>query len=204
MARVLLLFAHPRPDRSEVNLTLFQLAREVEGVTAVDLYAEYPDFEVDVDREQERLCAHDVVIFQHPVYWYSCPALLKEWMDLVLEHGFAFGTEGRALVDKVLLSAVTCGARREAYRSEGAYQHELRTVLLGFEQTARLCNMRYLAPFALFAAGHAEEEGSLEPHLIGWRSLLQALVEDRVDLDRAAACALLAEDLDRCILQEAR
>ena len=101
MEKILVLFAHPRVDRSEVNVVLAQAARRVEGVTVVDLYAEYPTFEIDVEREQQRLLAHRVVVFQHPVYWYSCPALLKEWQDLVLEHGFAYGAEGRALEGKI-------------------------------------------------------------------------------------------------------
>ena len=54
----------------------------MEGVTFVDLYAEYPRFEIDVDREQARLLAHDVIVFQNPLFWYSTPAILKEWQDL--------------------------------------------------------------------------------------------------------------------------
>ncbi len=55
MKRILVLFAHPRPDRSEANVVLAEVARRSEAVTFVDLYAEYPTFEIDVDREQERL-----------------------------------------------------------------------------------------------------------------------------------------------------
>ena len=148
MKKVLVLYAHPRPDRSEVNALLASAAREVEGVTFVDLYAEYPSFEVDVDLEQQRLVEHDVVVFQHPVYWYSCPALLKEWQDLVLEHGFAYGSEGHALDGKVLVNAVTAGAREDVYAKTGRYELSLREYFAPFEHTAILCRMRYLAPFA--------------------------------------------------------
>ena len=79
MNRVLVLYAHPRSDRSEVNVHLARVAQQIEGVTLVDLYAEYPNFEIDVDLEQAHLVEHDVLVFQHPVYWYSSPALLKEW-----------------------------------------------------------------------------------------------------------------------------
>ena len=185
MKRVLVLFAHPRTDRSEVNTVLAEAARELDGVTVVDLYAEYPTFEIDVDREQQRLLDHDVIVFQHPVYWYSCPALLKEWQDLVLEYGFAYGDDGTALDGKVLLNAVTCGARREVYCRDGGYGQELREFFAPFEQTALLCRMRYLPPFVLYAAGHAVDEDRLEDHTADYRVLLDALVGGRLDLDRA-------------------
>ena len=195
MNKIIVLFAHPRPDRSQVNVPLADAARRVDGVTFVDLYAEYPDFEIDVDREQERLLAHDVIVFQHPVYWYSSPALLKEWQDLVLEHGFAYGSEGRALEGKILLNAATCGARREVYTAEGGYRHELRDYFVPFEQTALLCRMRYLPPFALFGAGHAADEDRLENHLSDYGRLLGALAEGRLDLDRAEREPTLSDNL---------
>ncbi len=195
MNRVLVLFAHPRIDRSEVNVVLAEAARRIEGVTLVDLYAEYPTFEIDVDKEQQRLIDHDVVVFQHPVYWYSCPALLKEWQDLVLEYDFAYGADGRALEGKVLLNAVTCGARRDVYSRSGGYSHELREFFAPFEQTALLCRMRYLPPFALYAAGHAADEGRLEEHVGNYTALLGALVDGRLDLDRAETKETLSEDL---------
>jgi putative NADPH-quinone reductase len=197
--KVLVLFAHPRTDRSEVNVELARAAGEVEGVTLVDLYGEYPTFEIDAEREQRRLLEHDVVVFQFPVYWYSSPALLKEWQDLVLEYGFAYGHDTHALAGKVLLNAVTCGARREVYCREGGYSHELRDFLIPFEQTAKLCRMRYLPPFALFAAGHAAEEDRLEEHVEAYERLLRALVEGHLDLDRAEDGLTLSDELDELI-----
>jgi putative NADPH-quinone reductase len=203
MKKILILLAHPRPDRSEINVVLARAAREVEGVTLVDLYAEYPSFEIDVDLEQERLLAHDVIVFQHPVYWYSCPALLKEWQDLVLEHGFAYGADGTALEGKILLNAVTCGARREVYTAGGGYGHELRAFFAPFEQTARLCRMRYLPPFALYAAGHAIDEDRLDDHVADYLRLLSAIVEERLDIDRAEERLSLSEGLDELITSNA-
>ena len=203
MKQVLVLYAHPRPDRSEVNVHLAAAAREVEGVTFVDLYAEYPNFQIDVDREQEQLLAHDVVVFQHPVYWYSSPAILKEWQDLVLEYGFAYGADGRALEGKLLMNAVTAGAREEVYSTRGRYEMTLRQYFAPFEYTAKLCKMRYLPPFALYAAGHADDEGRLEQHVERYRHLLRALVQDRLDLDAAERAVCLRDDLEGLVRQEA-
>ena len=199
MNQVLVLFAHPRPDRSEVNVVLSKAAARVDGVTVVDLYADYPTFEIDVEREQQRLLDHDVIVFQHPVYWYSSPALLKEWQDLVLEYGFAYGEGGTALEGKVLLNAVSAGARRDVYAREGGYEYELKDFFAPFEQTAKLCRMRYLPPFALFAAGHALDEDRMNEHVRAYTTLLEALVQERLDLDRAEEQATLSDSLESLI-----
>ena len=54
---ILILFAHPSQHRSEVNLPLVEASKTIEGVTVVDLYAEYPDYCIDIEREQQRLRA---------------------------------------------------------------------------------------------------------------------------------------------------
>ena len=51
-AKILVLFAHPSQDRSEVNVALAEVARAHEAVTLVDLYAEYPRLEIDVELER--------------------------------------------------------------------------------------------------------------------------------------------------------
>lgn len=201
LAKVLVLFAHPRPDRSEVNQPLFETAQRVEGVTAVDLYADYPDFSIDIDREQARLAAHDVIVFQHPLYWYSSPAIMKEWQDLVLEHGFAYGHEATALRGKVFLNAITTGAKPEAYSETGMNHAELRSLLGPFERTADLCGMRYLAPFVLFGAGRAVEQDRLGAHRNAYDSLLKALVAERLDLEMAAKAAILTDVLQDLVLK---
>jgi hypothetical protein len=50
--KVLILFAHPSQHRSEVNLPLARVSRSLENVTLVDLYAEYPDYCIDIERER--------------------------------------------------------------------------------------------------------------------------------------------------------
>jgi putative NADPH-quinone reductase len=199
MNKVLVLYAHPRPDRSETNAVLARAAARVTGVTLVDLYAEYPRFEIDVEREQARLVEHDVLVLQHPVYWYSSPALLKEWQDLVLEYGFAYGSEGRALEGKLMINAVTAGAREDVYSRTGAYELGLREYFAPFEYTARLCRMRYLSPFALYAAGHAAEEGRFDDHVALYGRLLRALVGGTLDLEAAQRADCLRVELDGLI-----
>ena len=188
---ILVLYAHPAQHRSEAHALLARVAGGVEGLTFVDLYAEYPRFEIDIDREQARLLAHDVIVFQHPVYWYSTPALLKEWQDLVLEYGWAYGPGGAALAGKLFLCAVTAGSPAEAYGPDGYHRFPLRTLLTPLEQTATLCRMTFLPPFVLFGARKAARGAQLALHGARYRRLLEALRDDRLDPAQHAGEPLL-------------
>jgi glutathione-regulated potassium-efflux system ancillary protein KefG len=75
--------------------------------------------------------------------------MLKQWIDLVLEAGWAHGPGGNALKDKKLLQIVTTGGPKFSYSEEGSNRFTLREYLLPFEQTARLCKMAYLPPFVV-------------------------------------------------------
>ncbi|ELS0751528.1 NAD(P)H-dependent oxidoreductase [Vibrio vulnificus] len=183
--KVLVIYAHPSQHRSEVNAPLFAAAQAVDGVTCVDLYAEYPQFDINIDKEQSRLLEHDVIVFQFPLYWYSTPALLKEWQDLVLEYGFAYGTDGTALQDKLMLCVVSAGGKEEAYKAEGYNHFTIRQLLAPIEQMAALTSMHYLPPFAIFGARTALEENRIDQHVERYVTLLQALVEDRVNIHAA-------------------
>ena len=201
MRRILILFAHPSIDRSEVNVALYRAADGTDGVTLVDLYAEYPDLQIDIDREQQRLRDHDVIIFLHPLYWYSTPAIMKEWQDLVLEHGFAYGTEGTELHGKLFFNAISAGGIVDAYRADGYNHFTIQELMRPLEQMAALCGMIYLPAFALFGARTASEENRIESHIEQWCSLLAALRDERLDITEALKRPLLNSDLNS-LLQE--
>lgn len=195
MPRVLLYYAHPGHRYSHANKAMYQAARAVDGVTHVDLYSEYPRFNIDIDKEQARLTAHDVIVFQHPLFWYSVPSLIKEWIDLVLEHGFAYGAGGDRIAGKVLMQVITAAGPVDAYTASG-YQHfPLRTFLTPMEQTARLCKLRYTPPYVLYSALRASSEGELGPHVAGYGRLLEALRDGAYDFDRADALDVVHHDI---------
>jgi len=147
--KVLVLFAHPAFQKSRVNKQMVDAIQGLEGVTFRDLYELYPDFNIHVVEEQAVLVEHDVIVFHHPFYWYSSPALLKEWQDLVLEYGFSYGQGGTALQDKWLLTVITTGGGIEAYQHEGYNHFTIPELLQPYEQTAWLCKMLYLPPFVV-------------------------------------------------------
>lgn len=189
--KVLVIFAHPSQHRSEVNQPLFKAAQGIDGVTTVDLYGEYPTFNIDIGREQQRLMDHDVILFQFPLFWYSTPAILKEWQDLVLEYGFAYGREGTALHGKIFFCAISAGGMKEAYQTDGYNHFTIRQLLHPLEQTAQLTGMTYLPPFVLFGSRTAVEEHRIREHVEEWKRLLKALVQDEVDVNAAADTATL-------------
>lgn len=193
--RILVLFAHPVPQQSEVNIFLFNDAKNLSNVTAIDLYAHYPDFNIDVIKEQQSLVSHDVIIFQFPLYWYSTPSILKEYQDLVLEYGFAYGKGGSALKDKQFFCAISAGGKEEAYQSDGFNHFTIRQLLQPLEQMASITTMTYLAPFALFGSRSASQEQRIEKHRSKWRALLNALATGQIDIERAKSIENLA-DLD--------
>lgn len=199
MRRVLVLFAHPVLERSRVNRRLLGAIRDVEHVTVHDLYERYPTMSIDVAHEQELLLAHDVIVFQHPFYWYSCPAILKEWQDLVLEHGWAYGKGGTHLRGKVTLNAITTGGPETAYHKDGYNRFTVRELLAPWDQTAHLCGMSFLAPFAVHAALKVVTDADLANAKTGYRTLIEALRDERIDLARAAAAQNLALELDRVL-----
>jgi glutathione-regulated potassium-efflux system ancillary protein KefG len=179
--RVLVLYAHPAPHKSRINRRLFAALEGLEGITRRDLYAVYPDLLIDVAAEQQLLREHQVIVFQHPFYWYSSPALLKEWQDLVLEHGFAYGRQGNALVGKMCLSAVTTGGGQESYTEQGMNRYGMRELLRPFEATARLCGMTYLPPFVVHGTHRLEREDQIQPFAEAYARALCDLRDELLD-----------------------
>ena len=181
MNRILVLFAHPALEKSRVNRRLMAAVRDLPGVTFHDLYEAYPEFDIDVQKEQSLLVEHDVIVLQHPFFWYSTPALLKEWQDLVLEHGWAYGSEGRMLEGKRALSVVTTGGREPAYQPDGHNRFTMRQFLTPIEQTFRLCGVEYLPPFVVHGT-HGMTAEEVRSHADDYRQLLGALRENRVSM----------------------
>jgi glutathione-regulated potassium-efflux system ancillary protein KefG len=196
--RILILFAHPALEKSRVNRVLSEEVRDLTGVTFHDLYEAYSDFHVDVKREQRLLVEHDLFIFHHPFFWYSTPAILKEWQDLVLEHGWAYGSEGTALRGKLMMNAITTGGFESAYAEGGYNRYTMRQLLAPIEQTARLCGMDYLPPFVAHGT-HAMVTAQIRGHASDYRRLVEALRDDRVDLNAARRATRINERLDDII-----
>ena len=171
--KVLLLYAHPESPDSVANRVLLTRARELEHVTVHDLYAHYPDFFIDIEYEQQLLREHQVIVFQYPLYTYSCPALLKEWMDRVLARGFASGVDGTALQGKYWRSVVTTGEPEGAYRAGGYNGYKMSDVMRPFELTAAMCGMHWMTPIIIYWA-RRQSPATLASHAEAYGEWLQS------------------------------
>ncbi|MFN3996524.1 NAD(P)H-dependent oxidoreductase [Algoriphagus sp.] len=174
MRKILILFAHPKYEHSDANQALINAISNLENVQIRDLYELYPDFNINVQEEQEALFQHDVIIWQHPFYWYSCPPLMKQWIDLVLEYGWAYGPGGVFLKNKYIFNAITSGGAEEVYSREGRNRFSIEEFLRPFEQTAYLCNMRYLPSFQI-GGTHKISKSELYEKAAEYRNLILEL-----------------------------
>ncbi len=195
--KLLILFAHPALEKSLINRSLIHAADGLDHVAVRDLYEIYPDFFIDVAYEQQLLREHDILIFHHPLYWYSGPALLKEWQDLVLEPGFAYGENGDALEGKTLMNVVTTGGKHDTYQHGGINHFTMREILTPYEQAARFCRMLYLPPFVVHGARCQETLNILPQISQEYRTVLKALRDQRWDFQKIQQY----ENLNQCLEQ---
>lgn len=174
--KILVLFAHPRFERSVNNYILVKQIPDKPEITFHDLYEKYPNFDIDIEYEKKLLSDHQIIIWQHPFYWYSAPPLLKQWIDLVLGFGWAYGPGGDALQGKIVFNSITSGGQRSAYSREGHNRFTLQELLAPFNQTAVLCRMIYLPPFAIHGTHRISKE-EVNQMAQQYRNILDRLVK---------------------------
>lgn len=182
MARILLLFAHPALEKSRVHAAMLKQVEQLKEITINDLYQQYPFFDIDIRREQELLLSHDILVFQHPLYWYSSPAIVKQWQDLVLEHGWAYGKNGRMLEGKKFFHVITSGGRAESYKNDGYNAYSIQDFLRPIERTARLCRMIYLPPYVIHGT-HRMNQDDIRFQAAQYSTLLSAFCEDKISIN---------------------
>jgi glutathione-regulated potassium-efflux system ancillary protein KefF len=149
---ILVIYAHPYPARSRACAALLSAIREREGLEVRSLYDLYPDFDIDGDAERAAVERAKLVVFLHPLYWYSMPALLKHWLDHVFIRGWSHGEGGGALAGKDFLWVTTSGGGDEAFTPGGRHGHPFDAFETPIEQTARYVGMNWLEPFAVHGA----------------------------------------------------
>jgi glutathione-regulated potassium-efflux system ancillary protein KefG len=197
---LLILFAHPALQKSRVNRQLMNVVKDLDGITYHDLYEAYPDFHVDVRKEQALLSRNDIIIFQYPLYWFSVPALLKEWQELVLEYKWAYGKANVALQGKKLMAAVSTGGRESLFSREGYNRFSIKEYLAPVEQLARICGMEYLPPFVVHGT-HELTGAEIAGHAEDYLKVITAVRDDRIDWEAARALPRLNAHLDTVIMK---
>ncbi|WP_036167357.1 NAD(P)H-dependent oxidoreductase [Massilia sp. 9096] len=192
---VIVLYAHPAPQRSPLMRALASAAAELPGVLVRDLYELYPDFDVDGPAERALLEGARLAVFLHPIRWYGMPSLMKEWMEVVLLPGWAYGRHGEhggngdgpgpdaggepdsapaaALQGKGYWLVTTTGSGPQAYRPGGLHGRAFADFLPPFEQAAALCGMDWIEPLVIHGAAGVDQ-AAIDTHVAELRRRLLA------------------------------
>jgi glutathione-regulated potassium-efflux system ancillary protein KefF len=192
---IVVLAAHPNWRESRVNRRLKDAAHQVAGVRVCDLYARYPDYDIDIPAEQEASAGARLLVLLHPIQWYSMPALLKLWIDDVLTYGWAYGPGGTALQGKDLWLVATTGGDEASYHPQGYNRYFFDAFLPPYEQTAALCGMRFLPPLMLHGAHRATAQ-VVDEHVAVFADRLRSypLWPELEDLEQCPACVVPTTD----------
>lgn len=158
--KILVILSHPNLEGSIANKTIVEHIEKKIPKTDLEvrhLELLYTDFKIDVKAEQTALVNADFIIFQHPFYWYSTPAILKKYLDDVLIWGFAFGASGDKLKGKQFMQSVTLGGPRESYTALGYNRFRVEELLKPMEQTIYHTQMVYNAPLYSYRNAYEPE-----------------------------------------------
>ena len=156
---ILVIATHPNIKESRVNKVWLESLKKENNITVRfldEIYKE--DKKINLDEEKKFLEKAERVVFQFPFYWYSMPALMREYFDEVLQFGWAYGPSGDALKGKEFLVALSVGAPEYSYMG-GSYNNFTITELLRpLEATANAIQMTYLPYYALFDIPRLSDE----------------------------------------------
>ena len=158
MKNILIIFSHSEFAKSRINKAMLAAIEGLEGVTVHILEESGPNYQFDLEKEQALMEAHDVIVLQFPMYWYGCPALMKLWIDEVLQYGWAFGSKGNALKGKTLVCASSQGGSAEDFRAGGDYEYTVDEFYRPFEITAKFCKMAYGEPFLIYNTSNVSDD----------------------------------------------
>ena len=144
MSKVLIIYGHTDPAGSVANKKILEVvANEMPEAEIVTLAELYPDFNIDIEKEQQRLLQADIVVFEYPVFWYSSPSILHRYIEQVFQHGFSHGSTGDKLKGKKLVLSLTTGAPAEMYSHDGAMGFTIDDFNDWAVATSRLTQMEY-------------------------------------------------------------
>jgi putative NADPH-quinone reductase len=160
-----LLLAHPDFVQSRVNRRLLEALGSPAHVLRTELYERYPQFLIDVEREQTQVMAAATIVMQFPMYWYAAPALLAQWCEEVLTPGFAHGKDATSLHGKTLQLVVSTGRTFHPGEDQASVRSQMCNLLEPLALTAGYCGMTFAPPLIHLAsddlAQHCERYAAL-------------------------------------------
>lgn len=155
--KTLIILSHPEIEESSSQQYLLHSIPDNHSITIHHLENVYSQTPIDVIAEQKLLASHDRIIFQFPLYWYSSPAMLKEWQDEVLTDGFAHGKNGNQLKNKEFALVLLVGAAKTDYQAGGKELYSIDELTKPFQAMANKTGMTFLKTFAIHQFAYMTE-----------------------------------------------
>jgi len=175
--KTLIIVIHPDIVESVVNSRWIEELKKFPDKYAVhDLHQVYPDEQIDVSTEQKLIEKYEKIVFQFPYYWFNCPPLLKKWLDLVLTHGWAYGSKsGFKVAGKKVALAISLGADQNEYGPLGAFKYSLEELIRPFELTFEYVKADYRPFFAQYGISYQSSSEWVENSVAKYLAFLDAL-----------------------------
>ena len=88
MTNIVVINGQPNPHRTSTTGSILAELKTLLPEADIRHVADVvTDDKAYVATEQSALRAADVIVWQFPLYWYSVPAKMKQWIDDVLGYG---------------------------------------------------------------------------------------------------------------------
>jgi putative NADPH-quinone reductase len=154
--KTLIIITHPNMQDSVINKRWTEeLKRYPEKFCVHELYREYPDEKIDVEKEQKLVEHYERIVFQFPFYWFNVPSMLKKWMDEVLTHGWAYGSKsGFKMSGKKIALAISVGVKLEEYSCGGTYKYTMDELTRPYELSFEYVKADYRSFFVFDGLDH--------------------------------------------------
>lgn len=178
MSKTLLLLFHPNFDGSRANRSLVNHAKTVDGLEVINMQELYPDNQIDLKIEINRILQADRIIIQFPLQWYSVPSLLRVWQNKVLTNMFylKYESQGKYLEGTPLLVTTTAGNVSKAYSPEGINLFSIEEILNPLRAMANRCSLPWADPFYLFESNSAKDT-VLDEHGAAYAKYIKSWIE---------------------------
>ena len=156
--KTLVILVHPNMENSRINKRWKEeLEKYPDKITVNELYKNYPNWDIDIEREHELLLSHDNIIIQFPLYWYTYTPLLKKWLDDVLSYNWAYGNEYN-LKGKNIGVAISIGGFESDYSKTGSVKFSMDEILIHFKATVEYVKANLISHYFLFDTDNISDE----------------------------------------------
>jgi len=143
--------------KQHLNSAEINLINEQQNSLKNDLYDD------EIKKEMEKLKRADYLIFIFPLWWASCPAILKGWIDRVFSCGFAWGMKNifhkGLMLGKRAAIFTTAGGDEGEYSESGDQQMTLTQSLNHIHRgSLAFCGFDVLPIHAIYEVEDCREE----------------------------------------------